>query len=756
MARVVRTTFHGAALGWLLSGSAWLLCGCGAATSGSASGTSSASTQTTSPSGASFSNLDGENNDRCARVGSFSAVSSSCVSRGDSLDLALGTLGTSRCALTFAPADLALSIFDPIRQQGGTDYLALHAQPLALPTYGAQWKTSLTATATGSAPLAGTIALAAARRGDKIDSCASTWTAPMDDATPLVTALVALGASSSDAQSAAGVPLDLQRALAAVLRAAGDAASEVNAVRPTDAHAREQLAGLATWMVGVRHFDLSADFVAQIEAVDVARIEAAAVRLSTVVEAANLVSFAGREVPSFSVTTPLGNVLVRGAGDDTYGAEADHALLLVDTGGSDIYRSAIAATSSAQPVSVAVDLGGDDQYAYAQVPVPADAVGARQPSDGEGRTGDGRSLSTTFRQGVGALGVGLLYDLGASHDTYASLVGSQGVGALGVGAVYDDGGSDSYLAEGFAQGAAAFGVGVLFDAAGDDSAVLYTAGQGFGFAGGVGVLLDVAGNDSYLANPGDPSLGGDTLFASDQLPGAPTTSVAGNMSFAQGCGQGHRPDWPDAGFPFPGGTGVLADLAGNDRYRADVWGQGIGFVAGVGLLLDGGGNDTYDALYYGQGAAAHMAIGLLADDSGDDVYDGKYPVVNALLGMGEDFSVGVHLDGAGDDHYTSSDDAMGEGNGNSVGVAVNIGGSDAFGGIEGGNTYGAAGPAEDEGRASVPSYGVFLKVGGPSWYRDHSSDDMWSTVGGAVPGSLPPLRGLGADLPSGTVTFSVP
>ena len=738
-----------------------MLAGCGGAagtssSDGSAAG-STTTTHTTSSTGA--GGLGDTSADRCSALTSFAAVPATCAALGDSFDQALAALGTTRCGLGFAPVDLALSMFDPTRQQGSADYLALHARPTALPGYGAGWKASLATAASASTPLAHTLGLAATRRGDAIDACTAAWAPDAGDPAPLVSVLVELGAAPTDAQTAATVPLDVQQALAPVLRAAGQAASAVYAVRPSDGAAREQLAGIATWIVGVRHFDLTADFEAQIRAVDVARIESAAVRLSAVIESAHLVAFAGRDVPPVTVVTPLGTFILRGAGADTYGAEADHALLAVDTGGNDVYQAAVAASSVASPVSVSLDLGGDDRYGYAALPVAADAVGARQPSDGEGRAVDGRSLSTTFRQGVGALGIGLLFDLGVGDDAYASLVGSQGVGALGVGALYDDGGADSYVAEGFAQGAGAFGVGVLLDASGDDHAVLYTAGQGFGFAGGVGLLVDVAGDDSYLANPGDASLsgvGGDTLYGSDQLPGLPTSAVAGNMSFAQGCGEGHRPDWPDADHPFPGGTGVLADLAGSDRYRADVWGQGIGFVAGVGLLLDGAGNDTYDALYYAQGAGAHMGIGLLADDAGDDVYDGAYPAVDAMLGMGEDFSVGIHLDGGGDDHYTVDTCSMGEGNGNSVAFAVNVGGSDAFGDRTGSLTYGAAAPASDISRQNVPSYGVFLKVDGPSWYRDHASGEAWSSVTGAAGLILPPLRAYGADLPGGSVTFPAP
>ena len=42
-------------------------------------------------------------------------------------------------------------------------------------------------------------------------------------------------------------------------------------------------------------------------------------------------------------------------------------------------------------------------------------------------------------------------------------------------------------------------------------------------------------------------LASDLLYPSSQLAGPPTSPVAGNMSFAQGCGAGHRWDWPDAG-----------------------------------------------------------------------------------------------------------------------------------------------------------------------------------------------------------------
>jgi hypothetical protein len=105
------------------------------------------------------------------------------------------------------------------------------------------------------------------------------------------------------------------------------------------------------------------------------------------------------------------------------------------------------------------------------------------------------------------------------------------------------------------------------------------------------------------------------------------------MSLAQGCGAGHRWDWPDPGFPSPGGMGVLYDAKGNDAYGAGVMAQGIGFVQGLGMLLDGQGKDAYDALYYAQGAGVHMGLALFDEGGGSDTYDAHVPVQDAALGV---------------------------------------------------------------------------------------------------------------------------
>ena len=117
------------------------------------------------------------------------------------------------------------------------------------------------------------------------------------------------------------------------------------------------------------------------------------------------------------------------------------------------------------------------------------------------------------------LGVGLLFDYGGGKDHYQSLRVSQGFGAFGVGVLYDDGGDDTYEGEAAVQGSATFGIGILLDAAGDDTRSTFTLSQGYGFTGGVGLLDDLAGDDQYLANVGDPSLGGTVLYYSPQLPG---------------------------------------------------------------------------------------------------------------------------------------------------------------------------------------------------------------------------------------------
>ncbi len=429
-------------------------------------------------------------------------------------------------------------------------------------------------------------------------------------------------------------------------------------------------------------------------------------RIAYAIEAADLGQFAGGDT-SWSFQTDMGNITVAGSGIDTISVPEAGSLLHLDLGGDDLYLGGAGANlNSDNPVSVNIDLGGSDTYAYEEVPDSHDGAGMLV-SDEDGRSNSSGyyvSSSDQDRQGAGRYGIGMLFDLGGSSDSYASLRMSQGFGALGVGVLYDNGGDDSYVAESAVQGSAVFGYGLLIDTAGNDTYTAWSFAQGFGYTGSVGALVDVAGDDIYWSDPGN-SFGGTTLYASPQLPGG-----EGNSSFSQGAGFGLRGDsWSQW---FSGGFGFLSDLAGNDAYSVGVFGQGTGYWEGTGLLFDAGGDDSYDALYYVQGGSAHFATGLFYDASGNDRYNQGYDSYYMQTGAGHDFSLGLFVDDAGDDLYGYGGLAVGASNCQGVGVFVDRDGSDTY---DARSTYSTGlgnHSGECESRDSYPSVGIFLDDGG--------------------------------------------
>ncbi len=193
----------------------------------------------------------------------------------------------------------------------------------------------------------------------------------------------------------------------------------------------------------------------------------------------------------FDLVTPAGRIVVSGSGNDTH--EEPDLLLLVDLGGDDLYRGGIGGSTLAQPVTLVVDVAGNDRYV----------------ADDE----------RTNAQGSGILGTGVLIDA-AGDDTYRAYGSSQGYGLFGTGLLADLRGNDRYelIVEG--QGAAEFGVGLLFDLAGDDAYRIVSAGQGFGGVGnGIGTLVDLEGNDCVLrrARLGEGVPAGRPLAARGQL-----------------------------------------------------------------------------------------------------------------------------------------------------------------------------------------------------------------------------------------------
>lgn len=685
----------------------------------------------------------------------FATAQCASLRARDALDESLSMLDKDRCTLGVSADTLALSKLDAKDPRILAAWRGAVRAPLAMPRWASAATDALDASMASRTPVTQAIVSASALREAPITVCVDAHAYELPPSTaPLAIALGELRQAPSVESEVTGVPLELQRALVPIVRAIASANAAVAASYRLDQTGIHTLSVVPSWLMGVRHFEWSADTEHTFESVDVTEITRAAARVALAVEGADLRRFTGLAVRSMDFATPLGAIVLRGPGDDRWASSEDDApALLLDTGGDDTYEGPIAAGTSTRRVSVAIDLGGKDRYGYHTVPVAADAHGARLPSDGAGRAPDGRTFSRVGRQGSGVFGIGLLFDLGSSPDVYRLLIASQGAGTHGVGVLYDAGGDDTYEAEGFSQGAGAWGLGLLLDDAGADRHVLYQAGQGYGFARGVGVLFDRTGDDVYVANPGEPSLGGDLLFPSDQLPGPPATPVSANHSFAQGCGSGHRPDWPDAGHPFPGGLGLLRDASGNDRYQAGVFAQGVGFVQGVGMLLDGTGDDRYDALYYAQGVGVHQGVALFTDRDGNDRYDLGFPNQGASLGMANDLSVAIFFDQDGDDRVRAGALSLGSGLANGIALLAFDGGDDTFA-ASSAHGFGNALTGDVSGaRKTAPTIGVFIKARGRGTYsvgpaKDDRHDSMWRDDSGD---DHDPAKSVGVDAPSGRV-----
>lgn len=523
----------------------------------------------------------------------------------DALDDALGKAGIDRCGYGFSDATMA--IWKPIFADDAyqlPSFRPLHQGLLRIPAFALETEGYLDAALDGKQTVSSVLLAASVRKGHTIDACAELggWESALAAASPLAAALAKLGAGDAAAlaQQTQGVPLDLQQALVPVLATLAWAAGEVRAAVGTEVPDElDFLSRVYSFVIiPTDPFTVDKTSVGYLKKVDEKRIATAAALVARAVEAADLGKFAGKASSSLAVDTPLGAVVIGGPSADSYtaGHLAEKSALLLELGGDDTYEVPVGSGRRELPVGVAIDLAGKDHYGYAVVPDSLDTP-TRPPSDSAGRYGFGGAMGQTLsrigRQGSGILGVGLAWDLGVADDVYASLALSQGAGALGVGALFDQGGADKYVAENTSQGSAMWGIGALIDAAGNDEYRTFYASQGFGYVHGVGVAVDGGGDDTWFADPGDPKVGGDSLYPSAQLP------KEGNTSMCQGAGFGRRDD--TKGLYMAGGHGVLYDRAGKDSYTASVFAQGSGYWLGFGLLTDKAGDDTYKGLWYVQG-----------------------------------------------------------------------------------------------------------------------------------------------------------
>lgn len=406
---------------------------------------------------------------------------------------------------------------------------------------------------------------------------------------------------------------------------------------------------------------------------------------------------------SFMWETPLGKIIIADSSENNY--PEDEYFLIIDAGGNDRYEAGAANVSTANWMSILIDISGDDSYHSTEKDSP------------------------TF--GAGVMGYAYLFDL-EGNDTYAGKSVTSGVGLFGVGAIIDKSGKDVYDGYVCAQGSGQFGIGILSDLDGDDRYHAYQLAQGYGFTKGCGLLIDMAGNDDYHA---------DTLDI--VFPASQTKDY--NSNLAQGVGFGKRADFID-GHSWGGGIGILVDAEGDDVYSAGLFAQGCAYWYAIGILADDSGNDTYNGVWYVQGSGAHFGLGVLIDSSGNDHY---YATKNMAQGAGHDFTLGTLIDCGGDDIYDAPNLSLGGGNANGIGVFWDKSGDDIYR-VERATTLGRSNVASRGGlRDHILCLGLFLDTGGDDQYPPEKgfagNNRLWTQQGTNTEQSLDVEKGVGFD-----------
>lgn len=333
----------------------------------------------------------------------------------------------------------------------------------------------------------------------------------------------------------------------------------------------------------------------------------------------------------YAVSTRYGWVMVLGIGQHHH-REDERALLVLDLGGDDVYATAGSTLDAGHPVSVVIDVAGNDEYRAASMDQPA------------------------FGAGIG--GYGMLFDL-AGNDVYAASTAGEGCGLLGVGLLYDAAGDDRYQGDAGVQGCGAFGIGALVDLAGNDQYDAGRAAQGYGYTLGAGLLVDGIGDDRYVASD-----------AAGRYP-------AGNghgASLAQGFGAGRCAEATD-GHAWAGGVGLLVDGAGLDRYACDAYGLGGAYGGGGGIFADKMGDDDYTSSAAALGSALAGGVAIVEDDAGNDTYRSAGA---GACGYARDFGLAWFEDVGGNDRYFANERAFGVGDGNGLGFCWDPSGNDIY------------------------------------------------------------------------------
>lgn len=364
---------------------------------------------------------------------------------------------------------------------------------------------------------------------------------------------------------------------------------------------------------------------------------------------------------------PLQNgwIVYGGTGDNSY--DMTDILLVVDPGGNDTYRYTSPRPRFARPRMI-VDAIGNDRYEASEAAVLGPACGF--------------------------FGVDMITDH-SGNDTYVGGAFSGGVGLMGIGMVVDRAGADTYEGTRWSLGAALYGFGGIIDLGTDND--VYTShvmSQGVGGPRGFGLILEQGGRDLYRANgPVGSAYGTPAVY----------------LGFSQGVGFGVRQY-------DSGGIGVIADLAGDDRYEAGEFSQGGAYYWGLGILYDRAGRDLYYANRYGQAYAAHQALGILVDDAGDDTY---WSMTAASQAGTWDICAGILLDRAGNDSYQADGLAQGGASQQAMAWLIDLDGRDRYI-ARGGSVHGQSGGNNYHYLASeCMSWSMLIDAGG--------GDDVYSS-----------------------------
>ena len=637
------------------------------------------------------------------------AVGANAAER-DALDSALAQIGITRTEFRVDP--------EVLMTRGGTDHrLPVFDQwmqhPLKIPTWERNWRTGLLASEGKLHPLFNNCA-AIIGQGTRRDLIAP---APLDKYREkakaegsLKAAIHALDAKAT-IRGLENVPQPIQEMAAMLLMATKDALAwremALRGIPESDwGKLYESLAEPIETPEGdssnVYPFPEDEErFFAQQDAlakIDLRLLMAAGDDLTAMVDtvADELAAISARHHFEFRCATKYGLIALSAGSDDVYGAD-EPLLLAIDLDGKDVYYTGGGTADANHPVSVVIDVYGNDEYRAER----------QQPEFG-----------------AGVLGFGILTDV-SGDDMYTSKgFYSLGCGVAGIGLLRDMSGDDEYDAMGAAQGFGTFGVGILSDQNGTDRYHAYMESQGCGMTMGMGLLCDLLGDDRYTANDSN------IIFPSPQ-------SDKHNASLCQGAGYGPRRDYIDA-HSLAGGVGMLLDGAGNDQYSGGVFSQAVGYWYGIGILDDRAGNDVYNAVWYGQSATAHMGISYLNDGEGNDVYTATMSVT---AGAAHDLSASLFVDESGNDVYQQAANALGRSLNSSVALFADLGGNDVYQGKE---SMGACVNFSSTGwRAETWTTGVFLDLGGNDAYpKERSNNHLWKQE---MTTPLPLLRGVALD-----------